>query len=308
MTPLLHSPRPWPPGEALPWARDRGWEGVPAVGSVAIQPVPHQVDAADVPADLRPYLPSAAIPNLIVRCRGHQTRPFWHGANGLYGFVGLPPGTHSFEIEDPLGRFLPARITLRVDDRSAIFDALLRCERPRMTEHWSGLVHRVSLRPAPSAHRSPGSTGLWGVVRQGDRPLPLALVQVATRLNPPAPRPSILGTATIWSGLDGSFRIDLGGERPDPMATPPDAFTREVVLFLPTTAAVDPSRPWIDRIPADFDRLIHALGSGTASDYERLEPSATPPGFQLRDGPSGALGTNLTVRLGQHQRWDILVH
>ncbi|QVL53432.1 MAG: hypothetical protein KFB97_03295 [Cyanobium sp. M30B3] len=43
--------------------------------------------------------------------------PSWHAANGLYGFVELAPGPHTFTIEDPLGRYLPAKLNLTVIDR-----------------------------------------------------------------------------------------------------------------------------------------------------------------------------------------------
>ena len=49
MTPLLPYPLPWPVGEALAWSNSRGWEGVPVVGSLAIQPVPHRVDEDALP-------------------------------------------------------------------------------------------------------------------------------------------------------------------------------------------------------------------------------------------------------------------
>ena len=70
MTPLLPYPLPWPVGEALAWSNSRGWEGVPVVGSVAIQPVPHRVDEDVLPSSLERWLPREGIPDLLVRCRG----------------------------------------------------------------------------------------------------------------------------------------------------------------------------------------------------------------------------------------------
>jgi hypothetical protein len=70
MTPLLPYPLTWPVGEALAWSHFRGWEGLPVVGSLAIQPVTHRVDEDGLPSSLERWLPREGIPDLLVRCRG----------------------------------------------------------------------------------------------------------------------------------------------------------------------------------------------------------------------------------------------
>lgn len=301
MTPLLRHPLPWPSGDALPWARDRGWEGVPAVGSVAILPSPHQVDGVA-------SLPSKGISGLVVRCVGSAIRSSWHGTHGLYGFVGLAQGDHDFVIEDPLGRFLPAQLTVNVDPaRTTIAEALQDLQRPALPDGWNTLIHRISLRPAPAGPRRTGSTGVWGVVLDGGgRPVPLALVQAETRFQ------NNSATVTTWSGPDGSYRLDLDGERRVPLQAPPtDVFQRKVSVFLPSAgSAVPQSQPWIERIPADLDNLIPRLpASGSGSGYTRLESDTTPPLFRLRDGPTstGTFQTLLQVQIGRQKRWDILL-
>jgi hypothetical protein len=304
MTPLLPQPLPWPPGEAIPWVRERGWEGLPALGSVAIQPVPHRVDEETLPPGLERWLPREGIPDLLVRCRGSRLKPSWHGANGLYGFVGLPAGEQTFTIEDPLGRYLPARLTLDVADRTAVGASLRRLERPSLPEDWRSLVHRLTLRAAPGAPRRPGLTTLWGEVRDAaGRPLPYALVQLQTRFR------SVPATATTWSDASGGYALDLDGERPDPLARPTDVVEREGRLCVLSSAATDP-RPWIERMPVLDQELVQKIGSGSApADYDQplLSTSANSPAFRFRDGPSGPPLERVSLRIGRQQRWDIVL-
>ncbi|MEA5416847.1 carboxypeptidase-like regulatory domain-containing protein [Synechococcus sp. BA-132 BA5] len=301
MTPLLPQPVPWPAGEALPWARDRHWEGVTALGSVAIQPVPHRVDEETLTAGLERWLPREGIADLRVRCQGSRLRPSWHGANGLYGFVGLPAGVHRFTIEDPLGRYLPARFSLSVADRRAVAESLQRLERPALAEDWRLLVHRLPLRPSPGAVRRPGSTGLWGEVRDaGDRPIPFALVQLQTRLH------SVAATATTWSDAAGGYALDLDGERPDPLANPADVVQRDGRLCLPLPPAAGTAQPWIELMPVLDQALVQGIATGLApAGYG--PPRASGTDFRFRDGPGGTLRDRVPLRIGRQQRWDLVL-
>jgi len=301
MSPLLPQPLPWAAGETLTWARTRGWEGVPALGSVAIQPVPHRVDEDSLPAGLERWLPREGIADLLVRCRGSRLQPSWHGANGLYGFVGLPAGVHIFTIEDPLGRYLPARLSLRVNDRSAVAQSLRQLEPPTQAEHWSQLVHRLTLRQAAGALRRPGSTGLWGEVRDAsNRPIPLALVQLQTGFR------SVVATATTWSDAAGGYALDLDGERSDPMATPADVVERDGRVCLPLSTPAGASQPWLERLPVLDRALVRGLATGVApAGYG--PPRASGTYFRFRDGPGGPLRDRVPLRIGRQQRWDLVL-
>ena len=301
MSPLLPQPLPWGAGEALKWARPKGWEGVPALGSVAIQPVPHRVDEDSLPAGLERWLPREGIPDLQVRCQGSRLRPSWHSANGLYGFVGLPAGVHTFTIEDPLGRYLPARLSLRVNDRSAVTQSLRQLEIPNLAEDWRQLVHRLTLRQAAGAVRRPGSTGIWGELRDAsDRPLPFALVQLQTRFR------SVPATATTWSDAAGGYALDLDGERSDPMAIPANVMEREGRVCLPLPPAAGATRPWIERLPVLDRALVTGIATGVAPAGYGL-PRANGSDFRFRDGPSGTLFDRVPLRIGRQQRWDLVL-
>ncbi|MEB3242335.1 MAG: carboxypeptidase-like regulatory domain-containing protein [Cyanobacteriota bacterium] len=300
MTPLP-PPMSWPSGEALGWARARSWEALPALGSIALQPVPHRVDEETLVDALKPWFPREAIPDLLVRCQGSRLRPTWHGANGLYGFVGLAPGQHTFTIEDPLGRFLPARITLNVADRPGVMEALRQAERPSRSEDWRQLVHRLGLRPAPGAPARSGSTAIWGQVCDGvGQPIPHALVRLSTRLRQ---QPA---TATTWSDASGAYALDLDGERSDPLAIPADAVERQGWVWLPLAAAVSDPVPWIERQPEFNANLLRSLDSGAApAGYGPPRASGTDVWF--RDGPGGAARDRARLRIGRRQRWDLVV-
>jgi len=274
---------------------------VPALGSVAIQPVPHRVDEDSLPAGLERWLPREGIADLLVRCRGSRLQPSWHGANGLYGFVGLPAGVHIFTIEDPLGRYLPARLSLRVNDRSAVAQSLRQLEPPTQAEHWSQLVHRLTLRQAAGALRRPGSTGLWGEVRDAsNRPIPLALVQLQTGFR------SVVATATTWSDAAGGYALDLDGERSDPMAIPADVMEREGRVCLPLPTPEGASQPWLERLPVLDRALVRGLATGVApAGYG--PPRASGTYFRFRDGPGGPLRDRVPLRIGRQQRWDLVL-
>lgn len=301
MTPLLPYPLPWSVGEALPWSNSRGWEGGPVVGSLAIQPVPHRVDEEALPAGLERWLPREGIPDLLVRCQGSRQKPSWHAANGLYGFVGLAPGLHTFTIEDPLGRYLPAKISLTVIDRVVVLESLQWLERPTQPEDWRQLVHRLPLRPAPGSGRRAGSTGIWGELRDpAGRPIPLALVQVQTRFR------GRLTSATTWTNAAGEYSLDLDGERPDPFATAGIIEERSGLLCLPLRPFAGSGQSWLDRIPVLDQGLVQGITAGIApSGY--APPRASGTDFRFRDGPNGPLTDRLPLRIGRHQRCDLIL-
>lgn len=301
MTPLLPYPLPWPVGEALAWSNSRGWEGVPVLGSLAIQPVPHRVDEEVLPAGMQRWLPREGIPDLLVRCRGSREMPSWHAANGLYGFVGLAPGPHTFTIEDPLGRYLPAKLNLTVIDRGGVHESLKRLERPTQLDDWRQLVHRLPLRPAPGAGKRAGSTGIWGELRNAaGRPIPFALVQVETRFF------GVLASATTWSDASGGYALDLDGERPDPFAAPGTVEEREGRICLPLQPSAGSSQSWVERIPVLDQGLVQSISSGIApAGYG--PPRASGTYFRFRDGPDGPLSDRLPLRIGRQQRWDLIL-
>jgi hypothetical protein len=301
MTPLQPYPLAWNVGEALAWSNSQGWEGVPVVGSLAIQPVPHRVDEDALPSSLERWLPREGIPDLLVRCRGSQQKPSWHAANGLYGFVGLAPGPHTFTIEDLLGRYLPAKHNLTVIDRGEVLDALKRLERPTQVEDWRQLVHRLPLRPAPGAGRRTGSTGIWGELRDAaGRPIPFALVQVQTRFR------GVLTSATTWTDASGGYALDLDGERPDPFAVPGTVAEREGRICLPLQPSAGSSQSWVERIPVLDRALVQSISSGIApTGYG--PPRANGTYFRFRDGPNGQLRDRLPLQIGQQERWDLIL-
>jgi hypothetical protein len=313
MTPLLPQPTPWPIGEALAWARARRWDSLPAIGSVALQPVPHRVDEETLPPGLERWLPREGIADLVVRSQGSGLKPSWHPANGLYGFVGLPPGPHTFTVEDPRGRFLPARLAVTVPDRADVAKRLRRLERPPGGDDWRPLVRRLSLRPAAGAPPRSGATLIWGEVRDSaDQPVSHALVQLETRFR------GVPATATTWSDAGGGYALDLDGERPDPLLTPPDGVEREgrLCLPLPPLPGGDP-RPWIERMPELHLALLQALAAnGAPMGYRppRLSTAAGGPAspafrFRFRDGPGAPLqeAPRLRLKIGRPQRCDLLL-
>jgi hypothetical protein len=261
-----------------------------------------------------PPLHRGGIADLRVRCQGSGLLPSWHQVNGLYGFVGLTPGAHTFTIEDPLGRFLPARISLSVPDREDLADPLRRLERPPGPDDWKPLVCRLTLRLSPGAPRRSGATLLWGEVRDSaDQPVPHALVQMDTSFR------GVRATATTWSDASGGYALDLDGERPDPLVTPADVVQREgrLCLPLPPSSGWDP-RPWIARLPEMNAPLLQALAAGNPPPGYAPPRASTGPGgpggrpafrFRFRDGPEGPLQEEPRARLkiGRPQRCDLLL-
>lgn len=307
MTPLLPHPSPWPSGEALLWARDLHWGSLPALGSVAIQLVAHQVDEDALPPRAARWLPRAGIPDLLVRCQGSKQRPSWHALNGLYGFSGLPPGPHTFTIVDPLGRYLPTSLVLSVPDRAAAAASLAQLERPSEAENWRQWIHRHALRPSAAAQPRQGATWLRGEVRDASgHPVPLAWLQVRTRFH------GVPATATTWSDPAGGYALDLDGLRQDPLATPAEGEPLAMRLFLPQPP--DPlAPPWREPLPKLDAVLVAQLASdlaplGYSAPLSSAPPGSAQPSFHYRDGPSGSPVADGRLPIGRLQRWDLVVN
>lgn len=281
MTPLLPQPIPWPAGEAQSWARDRGWEEVTRVGSVAIQPVPHRVDEETLPPGLERWLPRERLADLVVRCRGVSRRPSWHPGNGLYGFVGLPPGPQTLTIDDPLGRTLPARLSVVIPEQR---------------------VYRLTLRPSAGAARKPGSTGIWGqILDRLGRPIPFALVQLQTQFSP-RQQPA---TVTTWSDGSGGYALHLDGE---PTRSPgTDVVARQGSVCLPLASFLADLRGGLAALPEINRALLEAWQAGVGP-VGYGPPRASGTDFRFRDGPdpNGTLSAQALVTIGRQRRWDIV--
>lgn len=300
MSPLLPQPIPWPPGESLAWARDRGWEGVPRVGSVAIRPVPHRVDEDMLPPGLERWLPRERVADLVVRCLGSSQRPSWHPASGLVGFVGLPPGPQTLTVEDPLGRYLPARLNVVVADPRAWLESLRQLERSEGQEAWPSLVHRLTLRPSAAAVRTPGRTGIWGQILDGSgRPIPHALIQLQTQFSPRR-QPA---TVTTWSDSQGGYAFHLDGE----VSTAPgrEDVARQGSVCLPLEASLPALRSGLMPLPQIDRALLEAWQAGVAP-MGYGPPRSSGTHFHFRDGPDGALAAQALVTIGRQRRCDIV--
>lgn len=300
MSPLLPQPIPWPPGESLAWARDRGWEGVPSVGSVALQPVPHRVDEEMLPPGLERWLPRERVADLMVRCQGSSQRPSWHPAHGLVGFVGLPPGPQTLVVEDPLGRYLPARLSVVVSDPRAWLDSLRRLERPEGQDAWPSLVHRLPLRPSAAAVRKPGSTGIWGRILDGSgHPIPYALIQLQTHFSP-RHQPA---TVTTWSDGHGGYAFNLEGESSSSPGH--DVVARQGSVCLPLLASRPALRSGLLPLPEINRALLEAWQAGFGP-MGYGPPRSSGTDFRFRDGPDGALSAQAQVTIGRQRRCDIV--
>ncbi|MFN9620234.1 MAG: hypothetical protein ACK55X_11030 [Synechococcaceae cyanobacterium] len=281
MTPLLPHPIPWPAGESLRWARDRGWEEVTRIGSVAIQPVPHRVDEETLPPGLERWLPRERLADLVVRCQGSSRRPTWHSGNGLYGFVGLPPGPQTLTVEDPLGRTLPARLSVVVPAQR---------------------VYRLALRPGPGAARKPGSTGIWGqILDRLGRPIPYALIQLQTRFSP-RQQPA---TVTTWSDGSGGYAVNLDGESTRSPGT--DVVERQGSICLPMESFLAALRSGLAALP-EIDRALLEAWQDGVGPVGYGPPRASGTHFRFRDGPepNGTLSAQALVTIGRQRRWDIV--
>ena len=278
-----------------------------SLGSLAIQLVAHRVDERALAPSATRWLPQQGIADLLVRCQGSKQQPSWHAANGLYGFVGLPPGPHSFTILDPQGRYLPTSLVLAVPDRAVAAASLQRLERPSIAEDWRTWIHRHTLRPSAAGQPRQGATWLRGEVRDATgNPVPLALLQVTM------PFHGVLATATTWSDPTGGYALDLDGLRPDPLATPADEVPFAMRLCLPQAPGrLDPT--WWERLPElDAGPVAQvALGlapAGYSAPLSSALPGSLQPSFHWRDGPTGTPRADVRLRIGRLQRWDLVVN
>ena len=185
----------------LGWAARHSPDRIAAVGVLAVKVRRHLTDGTE--PGLTP------IPGLRVRVAGQAEQPLWHQSTGLYGFLDIPAGEARIEIDDPTGRYQPQAITATVPDRADLKAALEAGEAP----------------PAVP------TSALWGVLRDAGRPVPGALLTLATVQGGAA------DSVTALSGPDGSYLLVLPFEVIDRSVTPPlRAFDRALTVFAPRPA------------------------------------------------------------------------
>ena len=276
----------------MTWAGARSPDRIAAVGVLAVRPLPYRSDQAPLGLE--------AIPGLVVRALGQDETPIWHPSTGIYGFLRLPPGPIRLEIEDPARRWVPLAARAQVPDRSAIRDLLGRGVTPAPGST-GPLVLELGMRPGPEQALPPGSTALWGQIRESadSRPVAGALLGLDTVLHGAADRVQTL------SGPDGTYLLALPGELPDRSHNPPvRRFPRDLWVASPLPALAAALRGpggFVAGLPADLYGLTQA---------ERA-PLFRSRGFRLRlaDGrvlsPAGGQNPQATVSIGERVRWDI---
>lgn len=205
----------------LGWAARQSPDRIAAVGVLAVKALRHLTDTAD--PGLTP------IPALRVRVAGEPENPLWHAATGLYGFLDIPPGEARIEIDDPSGRYQPQAITATVPDRAELKAALeAGASAPAVAK---SAYPEAVLRPGPTMALPPGTSALWGVLIDTGRPVPGALLRVATV------RSGAADSVTTLSGPDGSYLLVLPFEVIDRSVTPPlRTFDRTLTVFAPRPA------------------------------------------------------------------------
>ncbi|MBK6654153.1 hypothetical protein [Zoogloea sp.] len=144
----------------------------------------------------------------------------------------------------------------------------------------------------------PGTSALWGVVRDGSRVVPGALLSLATV------RDGAADTVTTLSGRDGSYLIVLPFERIDRSVNPPvRAFNRVLSVFAPRpdVAAALAARGFLAGQPANV------FGLTAAQRNARFLPRT----FELRDTGGtlhpqvGGQNPPVSVSVGMNVRLDI---
>lgn len=272
----------------LEWAARHSPDRIAAVGVLAVR-VRRYLSEGVAPA-LEP------IPGLRLRVAGHDERPFWHASTGLYGFLGIPPGEARIEIEDPAGRWQAQAISALVPDRSALRRALEEGSAPAAVP--APAYPAVALRPAPAMALAPGLSALWGVVRDGGRPVAGALLEIDTV------RAGLADRVTGLSGADGSYLLVLAGEALDRSQTPPQRqFERALAVSAPrpALAARLARNGFLAALPANVFTLSAA---------ERAA-GFMPRNFQLRDAagvahpPVDGHNPHAIVGAGSRVRLDI---
>lgn len=273
----------------LGWAARHSPERIVKVGVLALRARLYLSDGA------APGI--APLPNLRVRVAGSAEVPFWHASSGLYGFLTVPSGEARIEIDDPSGRFQPQAVTAAVPDRRGL-RADLEAGDPNPTGPPPTYVD-VALRPATGLALAPATTALWGVVSAGGRPVPGALLSLAT------PRNGSADSVSSLSGADGRYRLVLPFEVPDRGVTPPQRdFERALTVRAPSAS-----------LAARYAQLGFLAGQpGNVFALAGAERDALLPlrNFQLRDA-DGVLHPQTTgghnppapIRVGQDLRLDI---
>jgi len=277
-----------PADTPLAWAARHSPDRVSAVGVLAVRIRRYLTTGAD------PSL--AALPGLRVRVAGQAERPLWHESTGLYGFLNIPSGDARIEIDDPAGRYQPQAISALVPDRSALKAALEAAEAPPAVP--PPAYPTVDLRPGLAMGLPPATTAVWGVLRDGSRAVPGALLSLATVRNGAA------DTVSALSGPDGSFLLVLPFEVIDRGVNPPlRDFNRALTVFAPrpALAAALAAQGFLAGQPAN----VFGLSAAERNALFLLR------GFQLRDA-GGALhpqvgGQNppVSVSVGRKVRLDI---
>jgi len=272
----------------LAWAARHSPDRIAAVGVLAVKALRYLTDNAD--PGLTP------IPGLRVRVAGHPERPLWHETTGLYGFLNLPPGEARIEIDDPTGRYQPQAIVATVPDRADLKAALEAGETPPAAP--TPAYPQLALRPEPTLPLPPGTSALWGVLKDAGRPVPGALLRLATV------RSGAADSVTALSGPDGSYLLVLPFEVIDRSVTPPlRAFERLLTVLAPrpALAAALAAKGFLAGQPANVFGLTAAAQNALF----------LPRNFQLRDA-GGALhpqvgGQNppASVSVGTKIRLDI---
>lgn len=278
-----------PASTLLDWAARHSPERIVAAGVLALRICRYLSDGA--PSGL------ASIPGLRVRASGHSERPLWHPSTGLYGFLRLPPGTMRIELDDPSGRYQAQAVVAQVPDRTAFKDALAAGMLPPPGSAGPRIVD-VALRPSIAMALPPGTSALWGVVRDGERPVAGALLTLATVLQ------GLPDRVTGLSGRDGCYLLVLPAEIIDRSANPPGR------LFA-RTLTVDAPRPALTEALAQ--QGFTAGQPANAFGLTAAERSALfmPRRFQLRDSGGtvhpqvGGQNPSASVSVGEQVRLDI---
>ncbi len=275
----------------LDWAAQHSAERLTAVGVLAVRPRRYLGD--DTPPAL------ATVAGLRVRVAGFSERPHWHVSTGLYGFLRVPPGEWRVEVDDPARRFLPQALSTVVPDRRGVREVLEAGGTPPAGSPGPRLLD-LAMRPSPEMALPPGSTLLWGVLRQatGGRPVAGAYLTLETVSQGGA------DTVSTLSGTDGGYALVLPGEVIDRSLNPPRRqFERVLRVFRPrpALAAILAERGLLAGQPAN----VFALSAlQRAALFESSD-------FRLRAGngvlrtPANGQNPLLPVLVGQRGRWDI---
>lgn len=272
----------------LGWAARHSPDRIAAVGVLAVKVRRHLTDGTD------PGLTS--IQGLRVRVAGQPEQPLWHQSTGLYGFLDIPAGEARIEIDDPTGRYQPQAITATVPDRADLKSALEAGEAPPAVP--APAYPEVALRPGLTMALPPGTSALWGVLRDAGRPVPGALLTLATVQGGAA------DSVTALSGPDGSYLLVLPFEVIDRSVTPPlRAFDRALTVFAPRPALATAlaTKGFLAGQPANVFGL-------TAAERNAL---FLPRDFQLRDAGGtlhpqvGGQNPPASVSVGARVRLDI---